>query len=308
MKLNIPHIRVRDGRGREILREGIVLSFYMPHAQKEIAAGVWRAIQHYRQFIPTDALQYFLTNCGEWSWLVGDGWNDIHEEILDIPSHLEAGAVLVEREDETGAYNVEYSAKSSVDTGSTLEVSALDFTLPIAALEERGPSAIRELALSIAAELPLSFGYVSPAFVSPGGVTPMLYPAFLEYCARYPGMDAYNMRRTSNSIGTGARGAYWLTFLGEPLLGQLGGAEGLRQRLPPSVKLVPAGEGRLCVALGEWPVVAEEPGSNTLEHYRALARLLEPHFREERTTWLVNEDFQRQWHRRFLTAAGRVED
>ncbi|XXF77554.1 DUF3396 domain-containing protein [Myxococcaceae bacterium GXIMD 01537] len=303
---SIPFLRTRDGRGRVFLRDGLVISFYMPHSHKEVSVGVWRAIELYRQFVPANALSCFLTNDGEWSGLVGPGWDFIREEILDLPSHLEAGARLVESDEETRDYNVDYTGKPFDPNDSSEElVSALNFTLPTSSLEDKGPAAIRELALAMAADLPLSFGYVSPAFVSPGGVTRLSHATFSEYCGRYPGMDAYHMRRTSDYIGARARGAYWLTFLGEPLLGQLGGAEALRARLPPSIQLDPMGEGRLCVTLGEWPVVAEEPGTGALDPYRTLARVLEPQLCEERTTWLVDEHFQRQWLRRFLDDGGR---
>jgi hypothetical protein len=55
---------------------------------------------------------------------------------------------------------------------------------------------------------------------------------------RYLGLDIYRLGETSQHIGTQARGAYWLTFLGLPLLGRLGGLEVLRRRLPfPNVSV-----------------------------------------------------------------------
>jgi hypothetical protein len=51
---------------------------------------------------------------------------------------------------------------------------------------------------------------------------------------RYPGLDLYRLGDTSRRIGARARGAYWLTFLGPPLLGQLGGRVALRELLPPA--------------------------------------------------------------------------
>ena len=102
--------------------------------------------------------------------------------------------------------------------------------------------------------------------------------------ARYLGLDCTCWRDTSRVIGSGARGAYWLTFLGQPLLGQLGGAEGLARALPfPEVSLQPLEAERLLITLGEWPDAIDTAKKPHPPQYRALAQLLEPFLYEERT-------------------------
>jgi len=71
-------------------------------------------------------------------------------------------------------------------------------------------------------------------------------------------------------MGTRLRGVAWVTFLGQPVLAELGGAAGLRSRLHPA--------------------------------YRELARVLEPWlYHEERGRGCFNtrEDLLR-WERRFI--------
>jgi hypothetical protein len=124
---------------------------------------------------------------------------------------------------------------------------------------------------------------------------------------RYLGLDIYRLGETSQHIGTQARGAYWLTFLGLPLLGRLGGLEVLRRRLPfPNVSFetLPPLEGeRVLVTLDEWPEAIDNA-----EHERpspqllALAQLLEPFLHEERSGWFsfLGDDLEdtRRWIRR----------
>jgi phytoene dehydrogenase-like protein len=105
---------------------------------------------------------------------------------------------------------------------------------------------------------------------------------------------------TSRIIGTRARGAYWLTFLGQPLLGQLDGLEALRHQLPfPDVSFHPLEGERLLVTMGEWPEAIDTARPLHPAQYRALARLLEPFLYEEHGEWPpFNKDYLDRWLRR----------
>ncbi|EAU67567.1 hypothetical protein STIAU_5906 [Stigmatella aurantiaca DW4/3-1] len=203
---------------------------------------------------------------------------------------------------EVRAYSMEYSGKwldAPAWKGDEEAVSAVAFTLPTEYLQAYGPGHVRALALEMAAELPMSFGYVSLAAVSPGGLRSPARKALQELCPRYLGLDVYNLRPTARSIGTRARGAYWLTFLGQPLLEQLGSTESLRERLPSGISLETLEGDRLCLSRGEWPLLGDDKADDDMELYRALAHVLEPHFYEEKQSWLVDEAFERRWLRRF---------
>jgi hypothetical protein len=219
--------------------------------------------------------------------------------------------MLQEERDGTGGYNFDYYGRQldapifARDENSTCAVS---FTLPTEYLVEHGPDRVRALALELARELPFSFGYASLALISPNDDWIADRPTVLKLRDRYPGLDFYNLELTSRAIGTRARGTYWLNFLGQPLLGQLGGTESLRQRLPfpdVSLKTLPSQEGeRVLVTLGEWPEAIdtaeqERPSPQLL----ALARLLEPFlYPEDVIDWFhQHEDMEdmRRWIRRF---------
>jgi hypothetical protein len=174
------------------------------------------------------------------------------------------------------------------------------FTFPTEYLLEHGHAVARTLALDPARVLPLHFADASLAFVCPHGHSYSARRELLGLLSRYLGMDFYRLDDASRAIGTRARGAYWLTFLGQPLLGQLGGLEPLRHKLSfPEVTLQPLEGERLLITLGEWPEAIDTAKEAYVPQYRALAHLLEPFLYEERTGWFsLNKDNMRRWLRR----------
>ncbi|WP_225408591.1 type VI immunity family protein [Stigmatella hybrida] len=307
MTIHLPSFRIRDERGRVVLRDGLVFCFFMRRSHGEIAAGVWRALQAYRRATPPDALAWYVKPDGKWDPLGDEGWASVREEILETPWPTGSEVRLQESHEEVGAYSVEYSGKwldapAWKDNGEA--VSAVVFTLATDFLQKHGPGAVRALALEMVAELPLSFGYAGLGCISPGGLRSPAKKALHELCLLCPGLDVYNLRPTARSIGTRARGAYWLTFLGQPLLGQLGGTESLRECLPSGISLEPLEGERLCIRLGEWPLLGDAQSGDDMTPYRALAHVLEPYFYEERTSWLIDEALERRWMHRFKIKRG----
>jgi hypothetical protein len=119
---------------------------------------------------------------------------------------------------------------------------------------------------------------------------------------RYPGLDIPGASSSTSSIGTRLDGVHWLNFLGPPVLGELGGAAGLRARLHSPGTTVQELDGeRVVVTLGKWPEAGDMEQGQTLPAWRELARVLEP--------WLYmnrcipdgfSEEDMRRWQRRFL--------
>jgi len=311
MKGRIPVIRVRAKNDFLVGRDGLILCFFMRRSHAEVAPAAWRALQTYLRAIPPQKLSCYVACEGGILPLDNEGWRHIREEMLERPCQCTRSVMLQEELEGTGGYNFEYYGRRldapifARDENSTCAVS---FTLPTEYLVEHGPAHVRALALELARELPFSFGYASLALISPNDWWIADRPTVLKLRDRYPGLDFYNLELTSRAIGTGARGTYWLTFLGQPLLGQLGGTESLRQSLPfPDVSLdtlPPQEDERVLVTLGEWPEAIdtaeqERPSPQLL----ALARLLEPFlYPKDVINWfLQHEDMEdmRRWIRRF---------
>lgn len=301
-----PSIRLKTSRGFLLARDGLHLCFFMRRSHEDIAPSVWRAIQLYLEAIPPRSLGWSVTPEGAFLRLDEDRWRGVREELLVPPYPASLLINLQQHQDEAGGYNIEYvgrrlEAPAFVrDENSTCAVS---FTLPTEYLEEHGATRVRALALSIAQQLPFSFGYASLALISPNTWWYAARRAVRELRDRHPGLDVCILEQTSRVMGTRARGAYWLTFLGEPLLARLGGVQQLRRRLSfPDITLQPLAEERVLVSVGDEPDAFDTERRRPPPSLRALAQTLEPFLLEEEPTgWFIPDDLEdmRRWARRF---------
>jgi hypothetical protein len=304
MRENLPVIRLRNKYdGSLVARDGIVLCFFMRRSHHEVAASVWRALQAYRQATPPQSLAWYGSDDGDTLPLDDKGWEHIRWQMLERMGFAACYLDLEEDASEVGGYHFEYRGRQLDDPNFSRDedwTSGVSFTFPTEYLLEHGPGHLRALALELARELPFSFGYASLAVVSPHGRWYAARRDLLPVLSRYLGLDLYRLGETSRVIGTRARGAYWLTFLGKPLLGQLGGAVALRQKLAfPDVSLQPLDGERLLITLTEWPEAIDTEKKLYPAQYRELALLLEPFFCEERTGWFsLDKEQMRRWMRR----------
>ncbi len=304
MSAHIPVIRLRTPEGGFLVaRDGIILCFFMRRSHPEVAPAVWRALQTYLRAIPPGSLAWCGSDDGDVLPLDAKGWEQIRKRVLQSSLAHACNVELTESASEVGGYQFEYRGRrldSPFFAGDEGATSALSFSFPTEYLMEHGPAHLSTLALELARELPFSFGYASPAFVSVSGSGFPEHQELLGLLDRYHGFDLYDLEQTSGRIGTGARGAYWLTFLGQPLRGQLGGMEHLRQELPfPEVSFQPLEGDRLLITLGEAPDALDTTREPHLPQYRALARLLEPYFPEDTLRWgVVDQKQVNRWLRR----------
>jgi hypothetical protein len=304
MREQIPTIRVRNDYGDLVARDGVVLCFFMRRSHGEVAPAVWNALQAYRRAILPQVLGWYGSDDGDTLPLDDKGWEHIRWRIIERASVNACIVELQENSSGGGDYHFDYHGRVldsplyyNHKEGVT---SGMAFSFPTEYLLEHGPAHLWAVAIEISRELPFSFGYASLAFIAPRGTWFGMRRALLSTLKRYPGLDLYHVADTSRLIGTGARGAYWLTFLGQPLLGQVGGLEGLRPQLAfPEVTFEPMEGDRLLLTLGEWPEALDTEKGAVPPQYRALARLLEPYFCEEGGDWPpLNRAFMHRWLRR----------
>ena len=303
MSERYPTIRVHADDGELVVRDGIILCFFMRRSHHEVEQALWNALQTYRHAIHPRTLNWYGSPEGDTLPLDDKGWEHIRERILESPGAIGCQVELDELTGGTGGYNFEYHGVQLEDpffAGNEGATSAVAFSFPTEYLLEHGPAHLRALALELARDLPFSFGYASFALVCPGSwfrVRRQLLP-LLE---RYLGLDIYSLLNTSMVIGTRARGAYWLTFLGQPLLGELGGLEVLRQKLAfPAVTFEPLEGERVLLTLGEWPDAIDTNQEPLVPHLRTLARLLEPFLCVDKIalTSLLDKQSIQRWLRR----------
>ncbi|MDC0711420.1 DUF3396 domain-containing protein [Stigmatella sp. ncwal1] len=271
-----------------------------PHS--EVAQGVLSALEHYRDFVGSEGLGLYADEDGAWWTLDAEGWDSILRK-LHHPHR--ASIHLVDASANERRYRFDYDGKRLGSPALSHEpdaVSAVAFWLPTESLEAQGPERARALAMKLAAPLAFCSGHAGLSFngaLDRAGVRQEIR----SWCFRYPGFDVPDLERHSWDMGTRVRTVSWLTFLGPPLLDQLGGATALRSRLSWPGTQVEEMEGRRAVVtLGTSPEAGDTEAGQMLPNYRELAQVLEP--------WLYHEKFQpgsafseeemRRWERRFL--------
>ncbi|WP_120614364.1 DUF3396 domain-containing protein [Corallococcus sp. CA053C] len=282
MSNSIPRIRLHVANGEILVaREGLQICFYMPHPHAALKEGVQRALDVYLETIGGDALGSYSDLDGQWQQLDSKGWDvtrrSLHDEAWAY-IHLTEAAQMDDR------FDFHYVGKPLGDPDGFYgpeEVSALAVSLPTEFLETHGPGRVHELALDMAKSLPFSSGHAGLAFLG----EPLASSVFHEVeklALRHPAMDVLSLDGRSRGIGTRVTGPAWMTFLGPPVLPELGGAAVLRTRLQsPDTTVQELGPDRAVVTLGPWPEAGDTEQGQTLPAYRELARVLEP--------WLYQE-------------------
>jgi Protein of unknown function (DUF3396) len=297
-----PKILFRTEFGGHLVYEGLRLDFYMRRPHTEIARAVMLSMDTYVHAVGAENLGFYVDQEGDYQELDAEGWELTRHKLLEWrwPRVILNDA----RTSGPARYCFEYYGRRLDDpewSGSENYACVASFWLSTEYLEEQGPGRVRALALELAAPLPFCSGNVGLAFLGANDVVGVT-KEIQERCFRYPGMDLPDVAYYSRNIGTRVRGPSWLTFLGQPVLGELGGAAVLRARLrSPGTTVQELDRERAVVTLGEWPESGDMEQGRTLPAYRELARVLEPWLYEGP---LPESDFppedRRRWERRFL--------
>jgi hypothetical protein len=302
MKAHYPKIRIRAGYDHLMVREGLSFTFYMRRPRAEVVPAVLQSLETYLRAVGSQALGWYTDDAGDFHPWDEAAKQRTLQQLRDarFPIIQLHDAELTERR-----YHFEYHGKDLEDPSMEDEphaVCSATFWLPTEILEEQSPGQVRELALELAAPLPFCSGLGSLSFhgeLDVLGVAEEVAP----YCLRYPGIDVPNLNGQSWRVGTRVRGPFWLTFLGRPVLDELGGAAALRSRLhSPETTVQEMAGDRVLVTLGPWPEAGDLEQGDILPGYRELARVLEPWlFHEPRGLMLdFSPEQARRWERRFL--------
>jgi Protein of unknown function (DUF3396) len=302
MSTHYPRIRISAGFGYIMAREGLSFTFHIRQPREEVVPRILRSLETYVNAMGSQALGWYADDEGEF-WKLDDvGWERNRRKLLEhsFPIIQLNDASLGELR-----YRFEYHGKDLEDrsrSDTSDATCAVTFWLPTEYLEEHGPQRVRELALQLAAPLPFCSGHGGLSFngeLDVLGVGEEVSP----YCFRYPGIDLPDVHGHSWRIGTRIAGVHWLTFLGQPVLGELGGASSLRARLHSPGTTVQELEGdRVLITLGLWPEAGDIERGDNLPPYRELARVLEPWLFQQTRGFIpcIPQEDARRWERRFL--------
>jgi len=307
---------------RLLVRDVFRLVFFLPYDHFDLATGISHALDTYSCAVegrPAALSEYICCwwqprKLGERGWeLVRATLSPKERTFFEDYSEHEARSAEKEGaspyfalygERESG-YCFDYRARLPFREAPSNSVSVLSITLPTEFLEERGPGFVRDLALDMASRLPFASGH--------GGLALDIAPVGVEHSAALPGLMArhpgFDVRNATirDFMGPQVDGVHWLNFLGQPVLGELGGATGLRARLQSPTTAVQELEGdRVVVTLGPRPEAGDLLLGQGLPEYRELAQVLESWLEPFDSNCLfytehgANEEELRRWWRRFL--------
>jgi hypothetical protein len=276
------------------------IAFYLPYDHLEIASGVSRAVESYLRAVGQGprTINHCYINDDEGAALSEERWNSIHfllrperpyrfiEELNERSARdLEkmgyaAQLILTGAFPSTNGYELWYRARIPTRTPPPDYVSYLTATLPTEYLEEHGATRVRELAMEMASQLRFATGHAGFALhlYSPlASIDEDSDEDFRSELLCYPGIDLRPAWFRTHWMGSQVDGIHWLNFLGQPVLGQLGGASALRSRLQSPRTLVHELDAeRVAVSLGEEPEAGDLSAAQDLPAYREFARVLEP--------------------------------
>jgi hypothetical protein len=297
-----PQVRLHAADGALLVREGLSITLYMRHSHEEILQGVLRSLETYLRTVGPASLGWYINDEGETRRLDDAGWARTRRNLQEqrFPSIRLRDVEITQRR-----YRFEYHGKDLKDPSMDHEtdmVCEATFWLPTEFLEEQGPGRIRDLVLELASPLPFCSGHAGLSFngeLDLLGVPQEITP----YCFRHPGIDFPSPFGYSWKVGTRVRGIHWLTFLGQPVLGALGGVAELRSRLHmPGTTVQELNGERAVVTLGPWPEAGDTTQGKVLPAYRELAQVLEPwlYFEPRPRLPYLSPEESRRWERRFL--------
>ncbi len=302
MDEHYPRIRryalVDGGEPWLFIRESVNITFYMRRSHQEVVHAVMRALDVYLQAVGPGKLGWYADSEADWRELDTQTRETLRREFLHPRG---AHVSLAGTPGDLSGYEFSYYGEQSNESPPRDPMCAVAFWLPTEYLEEHGPGQVRELVLKLAAGLPFNSGHAGLAFLFPEGVLGTT-ESLRDECLRYPGLDVPGFSTASMFIGTRVKGVHWLNLLGQPVWGELGGAEGLRSRVRSPGTTVQEIDGqRGLVTLGPWPEAGDVREGHLLPAYRELARVLEPWLYEERFDWGgFSREEMRRWKRRFL--------
>ncbi|WPB78009.1 DUF3396 domain-containing protein [Archangium violaceum] len=302
--MRYPRLRHYDNDGGLGASDALLICFYMPHPNERIARAVIRAVELFRERIQPYQLVRNDTGDGQIEPLDDISWERTRRNTLDAEPGGSGSLRLLGKTHRVDDLYVDYRGLSPVPLPwpeRKDDVCVLYLRLPTEFLEERGPEHVHALALELAAELPFSSGYADFVLCS---FDEDAVDALNLVRPRYPGVHLAASRATTMNVNTWVEGVHWMNFLGQPVLGRLGGVSGLRERLAlPGISLQEMSGDRVLITLGEGPEVGVVEAGQRLAPHRALARVLEPYLYQRKPPFSFCEPIPEEllrWDRRFL--------
>jgi hypothetical protein len=300
-----------DTEGGMLVRDVVVLTFYAQRPFRDLAKPVAHVFQSWLSIVPKESLRWTMIGSNaDMSKAVTRTSVDRCLDQLD-PVKAERRQITAFRifgeEDENPRYRFYVVGNRDPRAAGPTFTSFVEMRFPSDFLRTFTIDRFVNFSRDCGQELPFDSGYAARALCrSDTGRVSKSGQIISGLALRHPGFDIPLNHAIRFRLGQQCRGAYWLTFLGTPILEKLGGADAFLANTDPqlSMTVLPGG---VMVRAGNEPEVGDVNRRKALPHLEKLARLLEPVTLFGDPT-LENEVFdsdegkRERWERRFLEA------
>lgn len=301
-----PRVRLLDDAGRLLLRDGVILCFFVRRSHQILAASAVEVLSAYRDFIRPHALTRYIDPEGAPAELTGPALDRLIGELTDVGNWPHYNLMLGDSSTGVSDFWFHYfgaGLRTPVFADWPDAASHLALWFPTEFLDEVAPHWLKGSALRMAEILPPCYGYASLSWNYCGGADEAeAFDEIRRRCFNHPGLDVHHVDSCGTDIGDRIRGVYWLNLLGEESLRELGPIDALDRRLEDAgADVEPLPGGGLAVSLGPRPEAGNLDAGQTLPIYRRVAQILKDRFHVGRCPFpqFTSED-TRRWVMRFV--------
>ncbi|MGJ7504620.1 type VI immunity family protein [Variovorax sp. ZT5P49] len=296
-------IDLTDGNANVLLRSGIVAIFFLDDVHAAHAGLVKLAMQGFAARFMSGGPIYYPDA-------------DVFGEagIEEVAALLEARVVrsaqppkfaLLDSALHASRFSATYCGMDRehlAELGWPQAVCGLRFTFSLDAMDENGLCDICDFATRCARALPITTGYVAPAFIWREGIDEdMAMKAVARLCRRYRCMDIPALLVDCFETGAGVKGVYWCNFLGPKVIALAGGEARLITALADTdARVEHIGDERLQVTLGSLPIFGDVNRRQDLSLYQWVFGLLEVALQPRTVPYMdFDEESMQAWIGRF---------
>jgi len=308
LEITVPSFEYQLETGVVALRDGFVVTFFLPHPHATARRFVRASIDRYLDLPEITSTLGFIDAEG-WPQLTDSaGLQRVIAERLG-GEQSRADLHIIDSTADASRFSVRYygfDLPALADLGWPNAVSGIRFTFPGDYLGPDGLLEMHRFCNEVAGILPFSFGYLSPAFVYLEGIgEPGAFETIRGLAKRFRGLDIPALLPDCFEVGEGPKGAYWGMYLAPTLVEQLGGTPRINEQFAThDVRLTPLERGSLSIYLGPAPIGGDVNRQEDVSVYRAAFGLIRPLVRPRRVPYMnFDEDTMLEWLYRFSSEA-----
>jgi len=302
-QIDSPKIRLQNERETLIVRDGVIVCFFIRRSHQQLNKIIESVLEKYRAFAGQQSPTWYVDDNGDPANFDESVQEKIFKEMAEFPNYY---LHLIDSPSAVSGFQFRYEGRdleAFSASGKTDLTSVLSLWFTTEFLQERGCQEMRDFATDIFGKFSNGYGYASLAFnYSDGAGQRAAFSGIRNLCFNNPGLDVHDVGTQSLYIGDRVRGAYWLNFFDEAILGKLGGITAFQpvaQNSDVDVSSLP--DGKAVVALGDCPAgesLKENP--MLLAKYQRLAELLSPLLYQSKKPFLeFTIEETHRWEHRF---------